>query len=217
MKIWIAGTVAEVKETAKDGIADAIVTNPTVIADWLKEDGDIRSIAKDVVEYTNLPLYIQLKGPTKKDFLNEYNYFNKVSDLILPKLPATKDGITTAKEMEMGRINTLVTAVSSISQAYACAVAGVTTICPYFNRLKEGGIDVIRFIQNIRTLYSANTIETSLMLASIRSVEDSEEAILAGANGAIVFDEVYKNLFQNELSSRLLQSFEKDWQKIRII
>lgn len=217
MKIWISGTVNQVKEAAQNGIATAAVTNPRVITEWLKQDADIRNIAKDITQATGLPLYIQFRGPNQKDFLKEFNYFNAVSDLIFPKLPATMEGIVTAKEFEKNGIHTLVTAVSSVSQAYACAVAGVTSICPYFNRLRETGVDVMQFIKDIRSVYAANHINTSLMLASIRSVSDAEEAVLAGADGVILFYEEYKGLFENPVSQSLLKSFDKDWFSVKYL
>ncbi|MEO6134446.1 MAG: hypothetical protein ABIP35_04800, partial [Ginsengibacter sp.] len=89
MKIWIAGTLEEIESASKTGLVDAIVTNPTVIADWTSSGQSLEEVAKIAIGKTRLPLYIQLKSKKKDDFLREAEYLKKISESIIPKIPST--------------------------------------------------------------------------------------------------------------------------------
>lgn len=214
MKIWIAGSVDQVIEDSKTGLVDAIVTNPTVIAQWCKNGESLESLAKKVIEHTGLPLYIQLKGPEVKDYLEQSEGLKQISENIIPKIPCTISGIQAAKILESQGVETLVTMVCSIGQAYACAAAKITTICPYYNRLAEHGESADEFLMNISTIYRANEVKTKIVPASIRTLEDVAQALKNGSNGVIIFSELFKELFQHPVTSVSIEGFDKDWKNI---
>ncbi len=47
MTIWIAGTLNQVLAACQTGLVSAIVTNPTVMADWTKDGQTLESVATD--------------------------------------------------------------------------------------------------------------------------------------------------------------------------
>ena len=213
MTIWIAGTLDQVLTVGKTGLVSAIVTNPTVMADWTKDGQTLESVATDVVRQTHLPLYIQLHGPTRQHFLRETEYLKRISDLIIPKLPSTLEGLAAAAELEANGTETLITTVCSVNQAYASVAAQATTICPYFSRLRDQGEDAIQFIRNISTLYRRWGVKTRIRPASIRSVQDVQECLLAGVDGVIIFYDVFQQLTLHPVTEHSLQAFEYDWQQ----
>lgn len=214
MKIWISGTLEEVKMAAHTGLINAIVTNPTVIADWTRKGQSLEDIIKVLNDSAKLPLYIQLRSEKKYDLLKETEYLKKISDLIIPKIPSTAEGIMAAKELEKNGVETLITTVVSISQAYACSVAGVTTICPYLSRLQESGEDALKFITNVSEIYRRESAKTKIMPASVRTVSDIEGALIAGSSGVIIFYPLFLEMFNHRVTSDSLSSFENDWKSI---
>jgi len=214
MKIWTSGTVDQVIEDSKTGLVDAIVTNPTVIAEWCQNGESLENLAKKVIDETGLSLYIQLKGPTYTDYLRQFVHLKAVSESILPKLPSTFDGIRAAKKIEEMGTETLVTTVCSIGQAYACASSNVTTICPYYNRLQEYNEDADEFLKNISTIYTTNGVKTKIIPASIRTLDDIEQALKNGSNGVIIFSELFRELCDHQVTSVSMNGFDKDWEHI---
>ncbi|MEO6915106.1 MAG: hypothetical protein ABI151_05145, partial [Chitinophagaceae bacterium] len=69
MKIWISGTLEEITLAGKTGLIDAVVTNPTVIANWTSNGQTLEEVITLAIKQTGLPLYVQLKSKTKIDFL----------------------------------------------------------------------------------------------------------------------------------------------------
>ncbi len=214
MKLWIAGTVAQVKAVAATGLATAIVTNPTVVAQWTAtEKKPIEDIALDVVQSTGLPLYIQLHGPDSATFLAEARALRRLDPRILPKLPSTTEGFIACRALAAEGIPVLVTTVCSVNQAYLAAIAGASSICPYFARLGESDQDPAAFIATVAALYARHGIKTEVLPASIRTLAQAEAAMVAGASGVIIFDELYRQLCDHSVTESSLKSFESDWAK----
>lgn len=216
MNIWIAGTPQEVTEATQTGLVSAVVTNPTVIAEWTKGGQSLESVAASVIQATGLPLYIQLRGPGRDQFLREADYLKSVSKLIIPKIPATLEGLAAARILESQGIETLITTVCSLNQAYVAAVAGVTAICPYYSRLRDHGEDAAQFIRGVADMYRREGVSTRIRPASVRSVEDVAQCLLNGADGVIVFYEVFQQLTMHPVSDKSLANFENDWQRIKL-
>lgn len=214
MKLWIAGTVDQVIAAARTGLPTCIVTNPTVVAQWTQAAAQpIEKIAYQVVKSTKLPLYIQLHGPTTEQFIKEAEHFRSISKLILPKLPSTLEGLAATRILAKQNISVLVTTVCSVNQAYLAAAAGADSICPYFARLEESGVSAAKFISSVAAMYAREGIKTKILPASIRTVAQAEAALLAGATGVIIFDELFRKLCVHPVTDSSLTGFEADWKK----
>jgi len=216
MNIWIAGSPKEVMEAAQTGLVSAVVTNPTVVADWTKDGQPLEAVATSVIQTTGLPLYIQLCGPNRDQFLREADYLKNVSQLIIPKIPATLDGLAAARILENKGVKTLITTVCSLNQAYVAAVAGVVAICPYYSRLRDHSEDAARLIRDVADMYRREGVSTRIQPASVRSVEDVAQCILNGADGVIVFYDVFRQLTAHPVSDKSLANFENDWRRIKL-
>jgi transaldolase len=104
---------------------------------------------------------------------------------ILIKVAATWEGIQAAKILEKEGIHTNLTLLFCLTQAIACAEAGVTLISPFVGRIldwykKEKGVDYIPAeqdpgVQSVREIYSYYKkfgFPTEIMGASFRNKEE---------------------------------------------
>ncbi len=214
MHLWIAGSVEEVLMASRTGLVDAIVTNPTVIAKWTGDGRSLEEVAGYVCGRSDLPLYIQLRGPDTATFLGEAEHLKSVSPRIVPKLPATLDGLQAVSRLEKRGIPTLVTTVCSLNQAYAAAAANASAICPYIGRLNESGTDAFELIRLIAEMYRRQAVPTVIVPASVRSAEDMTQTLRSGAHGVIVFYDLFLSVFENDVMRKSLEGFEIDWKGI---
>ncbi|MFQ5794171.1 MAG: transaldolase family protein [Candidatus Bipolaricaulia bacterium] len=216
MGVWISGSIEEVEVAAATGLIEAVATNPRLIVQWT--DGG-RYTLEEVVEKAcrkvDLPLFVQLWGPKKDEFLVEAEALRSISTQICFKLPATPDGISAASQLARGGIATLVTAVCSVNQAYLAAVAGAHYIAPYFGRINAAGQDAPGLIRNVAELYMRHGIDTKIVAASVRTPEDATGALLSGAHAVVVFYSVFEELFRHDVTRASLEQFEQDWNQIR--
>lgn len=214
MRLWITGTIDEVKIAAETGLVGAVVTNPSVVAKWVRDGRRPENIFADVCHATELPLYIQLRGPDSETFLAEFESLRGVSELIVPKLPATAEGLAAAKTLVGQHVQVLVTGVCTVAQAALAVAAGASFICPYFARLNDAGYEAGHLIEQIAGLYSRHDAPTQIVPASIRTTQDFENVLLAGADGAILPYPIFSSSIEHELTRRSLVEFESDWKQI---
>lgn len=123
---------------------------------------------------------------------------------ILVKIPATPEGIHAAHTLEtMDGIHTNMTLIFSLTQALACAQAGVAVISPFIGRVKDWwsaravaagdarGLDDqplsehpgILLVHRIREAYSRYGYSTEIMAAGFRKPLEIVELAKAGKQG----------------------------------
>jgi len=215
MVIWIAGTIDEVTEAAHTGLVSAVVTNPTVISQWTSEGDSLEDVLAQVTSKVEVPVYVQLYGPDKETFLAETEYLQNISPNIRPKLPATLEGIAATKVLNDSKIETLITTVCSPGQAYAAAVAGADAICPYVARMNDYDNSAEELLISLSEMYRRNSIETKIIPASVRTIDDVNVCLRSGCNGVIIFYDLFKSLFDHPVLKESLDRFEKDWNSFR--
>jgi transaldolase len=215
MECWLAGTIDEVIEAASRKWTKTLVTNPTVMAGWCEESGlSLEDVSLKVVGATGLSLYVQLRGPSVEKFVAQSNALRHISPLILPKLPCTIAALEACRILRDSGCPVLITTVCSINQAWLCAEAGATSICPYFARLDESGGSAQQLIADVAELYKRHSVKTAIMPASVRDETQVTNCLKAGADGVILFVPLYRKLFAHSVSDDSLLKFEQDWQRI---
>ncbi|GAB4514191.1 MAG: fructose-6-phosphate aldolase [Anaerolineae bacterium] len=211
MELWISGTIDEVVDAANAGLAAAIATNPTLIRQWTSTGRSLESVVAEVTEQVAVPVYVQLHGPTVDYYLREMDALRHISDLIKPKLVATEAGIRAAHLLAKAGLDPLITAVTTLNQAFMASAAGASYVAPYFGRIEDAGENPVRLIQEIRQVFQMNHATTGIIVASIRTPEQARAALLAGGQAVVVFYDVLQHLFESELTAQSIASFEEDW------
>lgn len=213
--LWIAGTIDQCAADASTGLVKAVVTNPTVVADWCAGGESLESVCRQMLDQTSLPLFIQLRGPTTEQFLAEAEWLKTISARIVPKLPATHAALVAVSTLADRNIDCLVTTVCSLEQAYLSAAARARWICPYVARVNDAGGDAFTLIRDAADYYRRNKLRTQIMPASVRSSADVAACLRAGADGVIVFHDLFLTLFEHPVMAASLAQFEsQDWARI---
>ncbi|MCL4879664.1 MAG: hypothetical protein KJ064_23610 [Anaerolineae bacterium] len=211
MELWIEGSIEQVKAAVASGLATTVATNPSIIARWTANGQTMDEVVKEVCRKVSVPVYVQLHGPTVDDFLYEMDALRSISDQIHPKLVATRDGIAATKRLAQDGLRPLVTTISTVSQAFMSAAAGAAYIAPYVGRIEDAGEDASGLVANIARLYALHGVETQIAAASIRSPEQAEKSLLAGAHIVVMQYEIFEKLFESRLTQDWIDRFEENW------
>lgn len=215
LELWIAGAIDEVVAAANTGLPTAVVTNPTVVADWTADGRTLEEAAEEVLERTALPLYVQLRGPDADTFKREGDALAARSERLCLKLPSTLAGLEAVRYFAHNGLTTLVTTVCSLEQAYLAAAAGASSICPYMSRLDEAGEPAATLISRVASAYDRHDVATRIYPASVRRREQIGEAIEAGAHGVILFDALFREMCDHPVTKDSLHRFDRDdWSRI---
>jgi transaldolase len=214
LELWIEGSPDEVIEVANSGLAAAIATNPGIMAAWTRNGQMLEDCVAYVCERTSVPVYVQLHGPTVEDYLHEMRTLRQISEQVQPKLVSTHAGIAATKQFAAQGLRPLVTTISTLNQAFLAASANASYVAPYVGRIEDAGVDPYQLIANIAAMYARHGVSTQIAAASIRSPEQAEAVLRAGAPIAVMQYGVFQKLLYSEMSQSWIERFEVNWQEI---
>jgi transaldolase len=107
-----------------------------------------------------------------------------------------------------------VTLCFSPAQALLAAKSGATYISPFVGRLDDIGTDGMELIADIIQIYrSYDTINTEVLVASIRHPIHIIAAAKMGADVATMPPNVLKMMYNHPLTDKGLAAFVADWAK----
>lgn len=160
------------------------------------------------------------------DLIALYQHFGIDTQRILIKIASTWEGIQAAKQLEQEGIHCNLTLLFGLHQAQACADAKVTLISPFVGRIldwykKSENKDSypisedpgVLSVKKIYHYYKQNAIQTQVMGASFRSVE--QILALAGSDLLTIAPALLQQLSEQtasidaQLSPELAQQAEK--------
>ncbi len=158
-----------------------------------------------------------------------YNESGISNERILIKIASTWEGIRAAEVLEKEGIHCNLTLLFGLSQAIACAEAGVTLISPFVGRILdwhklETGRDSypgpedpgVISVTNIYNYYKLHQYKTEVMGASFRNIDEILE--LAGCDLLTISPKFLEQLDKNDylLDRKLIPSQSKSMSKEKI-
>ena len=160
------------EEALQSPIVYGVTTNPSI----LRRDKITRSHLPGFVEKVlamgaravQLQVWQQDSAGIIADSLEFLQYGESAA--IVPKIPATREGLKAAAKLAQDGIPVTLTAAYALEQALWATQLGVAYVAPYLGRLEDSGHDGLGLIAKMQTLisrYPSNT--TRLLVASARS------------------------------------------------
>jgi len=192
-----------------------VTTNPTILArenteSWL----DLLKNIDDILCSEQL-LFAQVTASNCEDMIKEAEFLveNIRKDLYI-KITVIPEGIKAIKKLNSMGINTTATAVFSTQQAVIAANAGADFIAPYVNRLDNIEADGVSVVRDIAEMFKIHNIESKIIAASFKNVNQVKKCCLAGADTATVSAELYEEAAAHPLTDAAVEQFKADWKNL---
>lgn len=210
MKFFVdTADVAEIKELAETGLLDGVTTNPSLVA---KAKRDFKEIIAEICEVVQGPVSAEVAAVDLAGMLKEGRTLAKIASNVAVKVPLTWDGLKACRALSAEGTMVNVTLCFSANQALLAAKAGATFISPFVGRLDDVGSEGMELIREIRALYdNYELLETEILAASIRTVNQVSQAALVGADVVTAPFAVLHKLVEHPLTDKGLAAFLKDW------
>ncbi len=122
--------------------------------------------------------------------------FNKINKNIIATAPFTQEGLCACKALTEQEIKVNVALCYSTTQALQAAEAGATYISIPADQLENTNDDGIPIIQDICDIYKKQKIETQILLTSIESSEQVEQAASIGVHAVATPSSIFWKLYQ---------------------
>ena len=192
------------------GFLAGVTTNPTLLA--AQGSDPLETIRKVAQRSSGLIFYQPLAESVEAMEAEMRRVHGFLDERLVAKIPCSPAGfelVTRLRDdMPCG-----MTAVFSAGQVYAAACAGVRYALPYLNRMTRLGGDGPAVVERMAQVAAATDLE--LVVASIRSVEEMERALLAGADHVTLPFAVIQELIDHPLSRQAIADFGAAARKLK--
>ena len=205
---------ADVKQirTARDwGILDGVTTNPTHIAN---SGRPFDEVLDEIFALVDGPISVETVSLKCEGIVAEGRRIAAYHKNAVVKVPVMIEGLKAVKVLASEGIRTNVTLCFSPLQAYLAAKAGATYISPFIHRLDMVGHEGIDLVKEIRQIYDTYGYQTKILAASIRSVKQVLDSLLAGAHVATMPFDIMQSMYLHPFTDAGLTSFLNDWKKV---
>ncbi len=191
-----------------------VTTNPTIIA---KENRPLLEILRDIrsIIGNESTLHVQTLGKTAMEIVKEGEYLHGVMEgNIYVKIPVTAEGIKAMKILTEKEIKVTATAILTAQQALMAAVAGASYVAPYVNRIDNIAGDGVGVVSEIVKLFHIYKLETKVLAASFKNVQQIHKVSLAGCHAITINGELLDGLLQHPLTNSSIDQFNSDWESV---
>jgi fructose-6-phosphate aldolase 2 len=193
---------------------DGVTTNPSIIA---KEKTDFAHLIKEIRDTIgpDKMLFIQTASLTADGMVKEAAALrNYLEGNFYAKIPISREGLKAIGILKGIGVQVGATAVLTTQQALLAARAGADFVIPYVNRLDSISCDGVQATADIVSVLKTHQLNTRLLAASFKSVEQVHKVSLGGAHAVTVSPDILERLLYHPLTDQGIQAFTKDWQGV---
>lgn len=213
MKFFVdSADLDEIRDLAATGLLDGVTTNPSLIA---RSGGALFDVIRHICDLVPGPVSAEVTATDTETMLAEGRKLAALAPNVAVKVPLTWDGLKACRALAQGGITVNVTLCFSAAQALLAAKAGAAFVSPFVGRLDDVGQDGMGLIRDMATIYRAypDSLDTEILVASIRHPVHVVEAAKIGADVATVPPAVLRQLVRHPLTDKGLAAFLADWGK----
>lgn len=190
---------------------EGVTTNPTILKQSeLKLSEAIDSIQKIVGDGM---VHVQMISSTADYMLKEakkYKEYFGFGDNFYAKIPVSPEGFKAMKMIKDAGLNVTATAIFTQQQALVASKAGADYVAPYVSRLdniSSHGIEVVAdIVQNTKEF----GLDTKVLAASFKTVDQIYRVSMAGAQSATIGPELLRQLIKHPMTDISIKQFEID-------
>jgi len=217
MQIFIdSANEKEIVYLLRQGIVDGVTTNPTIML----KDGiyDIERAAKRLCDLLGeRPLSVEVTSNDHKQMLEQARTFATWGRNIVVKIPVVNEfgesSLDVINELTGEAIAVNATAILSFNQAVLATKAGATYVSIFAGRIADEGNDPTATIRNVRTWLSEWEYSAKIIVGSVRTAIDIQNAALAGAHIITVPPPFFAKMIDHKYTRDTVRQFNRDAEK----
>lgn len=217
MKIFMdSADCREIEKWIRQGVVDGVTTNPSIMF----KDGvyDIEEGARRISSLLGeRPLSVEVTTNDPEEMIRQGRTLASWAPNIAVKIPIVNEhgesclGAISALSSEGIRVNT--TAILSFNQAVLAAKAGATFVSIFAGRVADEGNDPSVVIGNVRHWLDDWEYPAEIIVGSIRTVMDIQNAALAGAHIITIPPQFLPKMVDHKYTRETVRQFNRDAEK----
>jgi transaldolase len=217
MQIFIdSANEQEILKWFRQGVVDGVTTNPTIML----KDGmfDVEAGARRLCSLLgDRPLSIEVTSNDHDEMRSQARAFATWGRNIVVKIPVVNE----FGESSLGVINQLTgegipinaTAILSFNQAVLATKAGATYVSIFAGRIADEGNDPTVTIRNVRRWLDEWNYPSKIIVGSVRTVLDIQDAALSGTHIITVPPQFFPKMIDHKYTRDTVRQFNRDAEK----
>jgi transaldolase len=217
MKIFVdSADQQQIDHWLQQGVIDGATTNPSI----LFKDGvtDLEEGARKLATLLgDRPLSVEVTTNDRETMLNQAREFATWARNIVVKIPIVNEfgesclGVIHRLTQEGIAVNA--TALLSFNQAMLAAKAGAAYVSIFAGRVADEGNDPAVVIRNVRNWLDQWECSAQIIVGSIRTVMDIQNAALAGAHIITIPPQFLPKMVDHQYTRETVRQFMRDADK----
>lgn len=214
MRIFLdSADIREIEKWMNQGVVDGVTTNPSIMF----KDGvyDIEEGAHHISSLLGeRPLSVEVTSNDHEEMIRQGRAFASLAPNIAVKIPIVNEhgesclGVISALHSEGIRVNA--TAILSFNQAVLAAKAGAAYVSIFAGRIADEGNDPAVVIGNVRRWLDDWSCPAEIIVGSIRTVMDIQNAALAGAHIITIPPQFLPKMVDHKYTRDTVRQFNRD-------
>lgn len=208
--------IDDARQAAQLGFVVGITTNPTLISKVLKTEPQVSGIRinkrEDLIcaicDVFPGTVMVQLTAESAAERKSEAERLLKLRPgQIGLKIPSLSENFPLASHFSKEGATVGMTTIFSAGQAYLACEAGAAIIFPYVNRSTRLLGDGLELVRVMRSILDGLNAPVQLLAASIKSIDEATNTLLAGAHGLTIPLDIIQALGENPHSRQSVAEF----------
>lgn len=220
MKIFLdTAKISEIEKWLEAGICDGVTTNPTIMyRDGVK---DIEAETKKIAKLIH-PRHLSVEVTTDdlNEMLKQARKFSDWADNIVIKIPVInqygQNCLSVIKRLTEEKIKVNTTVIMSFGQFILATKAGTTYASIFAGRVGDEGGDAPTLIRRARQWLDLWDYKTEIIVGSIRTIIDIQEAAQAGTHIVTIPPDLLAKMVDHKYSRDTVRQFMEDVRKITL-
>jgi transaldolase len=200
----------------EEGVVDGVTTNPSIMF----KDGatDLEDCARRLAAMLGeKPLSVEVTSNDRKVMVEQARTFATWARNIVVKIPIVNEHgescLGVMHRLSQEGIGVNATAILSFNQAMLAAKAGATYVSIFAGRVADEGNDPAVTIRNTRRWLDDWQISSHIIVGSIRTVMDIQNAALAGAHIITIPPQFLPKMVDHRYTRETVRQFVQDAEK----
>ncbi|MCH7998788.1 MAG: transaldolase [Chloroflexi bacterium] len=217
MKIFLdTADLNEIRKWQAYSILDGVTTNPSIMLKYGGYDMEVR--AKEICQLVHpCPVSVEVTSNDHAEMLAQGRLFATWADNVVVKIPVINEygepSLDVVRTLVDESIKVNMTACLSFGQVVLGAKAGATYISIFGGRVSDEGHDASEVIRNSVEWLTHWDYPSEIIVGSIRTAMDVQEAVLAGAHIVTTPPKLLEKFIDHHYSRETVRGFNEDAQK----
>lgn len=203
----------EIEHWLQQGVVDGVTTNPSIML----KDGvlDLAAGARQLAALLgDRPLSVEVTTNEPLQMIEQARVLAAWAPNIAVKIPVINEGgqscLAVVSALSREGIHVNCTAILSFNQAILAAKAGATYVSIFAGRISDEGNDPAVTIRNVRSWLDDWKCPSKIIVGSIRTVLDVQNAALAGAHIITIPPQFLPKMLDHRYTRETVRQFNQD-------